>query len=293
MWIAPPSGLRLSNAITTASVSFATSSRTRAEPAPWPPLTARNAFVIAIEIFAGSKPTTAPLRRITLKCAKRGSAFDATGLPGSPASSSRGGVATGEPEVAAMRMSRTPLSCLDVSVAARQPVTGGANRVGQGPAEYRPGSLPPTCRRRQPAPPSLSTNLLYVVFSLLFNTKHSSSGGAVQGLFAPQERGAKGAEKQRAKGCCANHHPCAHRLSTVLSTARFPVMRERRRAARRRCRFATTARGPRRRSRAGGQFEERASGDHHDALAFGGSDIRKPGEAPERRQDRAARAEHE
>ncbi len=69
MWIAPPSGLRFISALTTASVSFTTSSRTRAQAAPWPPLTARNALVTAIVIFAGSKPTTAPLRRITLYCA--------------------------------------------------------------------------------------------------------------------------------------------------------------------------------------------------------------------------------
>src|SRR5512139_3916488 len=74
MWMAPPSGLRFISAATTASVSFATSSRTRAEAAPWPPLMARNALVIAMEILAGSKATTAPLRRITLYCAKRGSA---------------------------------------------------------------------------------------------------------------------------------------------------------------------------------------------------------------------------
>ena len=66
MWIVPPSGLRFISAATTPSVSFATCSRTRADAAPWPPLTARNALVIAIEIFAGSKPTTEPLRRITL-----------------------------------------------------------------------------------------------------------------------------------------------------------------------------------------------------------------------------------
>jgi hypothetical protein len=38
----------------------------RAEAAPWLPLTARNALVNATEIFAGSKPTTDPLRRIRL-----------------------------------------------------------------------------------------------------------------------------------------------------------------------------------------------------------------------------------
>ena len=74
MWMAPPSGLRLTSATTTASVSTVTCSRTRAEAAPWPPLTARNALVIAMVILDGSKPTTDPLRRITLYCAKRGSA---------------------------------------------------------------------------------------------------------------------------------------------------------------------------------------------------------------------------
>ena len=69
MWIAPPSGLRFISAATTASVSFITCSRTRAEAAPWPPFTARNAFVMATPIFAGSNGTTAPFLRITLYCA--------------------------------------------------------------------------------------------------------------------------------------------------------------------------------------------------------------------------------
>ena len=38
----------------------------RADAAPWLPFTARNALVIATAILLGSKPTTAPLRRITL-----------------------------------------------------------------------------------------------------------------------------------------------------------------------------------------------------------------------------------
>jgi len=42
------------------------SCRTRADAAPVPPFTAMKALVIAIEILAGSKLTTAPLRRITL-----------------------------------------------------------------------------------------------------------------------------------------------------------------------------------------------------------------------------------
>jgi hypothetical protein len=84
--------------------------RTRAELAPWPPLTARNAFVIAIVIFAGSKATTAPLRRISLNCAKRGSALVATGLPASPTIRSRGGVAAVEEETeeGAIRMNSAP-----------------------------------------------------------------------------------------------------------------------------------------------------------------------------------------
>ena len=91
MWIAPPSGLRFTNAATTPSVSFVTSSRTRADAAPWPPLIARNALVMAMVIFDGSNATTEPLRRITLYCEKRGSAPVATGLPGSPTIRSRGG----------------------------------------------------------------------------------------------------------------------------------------------------------------------------------------------------------
>jgi hypothetical protein len=66
MCTVPPEGCRRISAATTFSVRIATCSRTRAEAAPWPPFTAMNALVIAIEIFEGSKPTTAPLRRITL-----------------------------------------------------------------------------------------------------------------------------------------------------------------------------------------------------------------------------------
>ena len=91
MWMAPPSGLRLTNAATTPSVSFVTSSRTRAEAAPWPPLMARNALVIAMVILDGSNATTDPLRRMTLYCEKRGSELLLTGLPGSPTIRSRGG----------------------------------------------------------------------------------------------------------------------------------------------------------------------------------------------------------
>src|SRR5437879_1398644 len=93
--MAPPSGLRFISAATTASVNLVTSSRTRDDAAPCPPWTARKAFAIAMVILAGSKPTTAPLRRITLYCAKRGSEALATGLPGSPTIKSRGGADVG------------------------------------------------------------------------------------------------------------------------------------------------------------------------------------------------------
>ena len=66
MWNMPPDGMRRISDVTTDPVSVSTISRTRAELALCPPLTARKAFVIAIEIFDGSKPTTEPLRRITL-----------------------------------------------------------------------------------------------------------------------------------------------------------------------------------------------------------------------------------
>jgi hypothetical protein len=59
-----PPGWRRTSAATTLSVSCSTSSRMRAEAAPWPPLTARKALVMAMAIFEGSNATTAPLRRM-------------------------------------------------------------------------------------------------------------------------------------------------------------------------------------------------------------------------------------
>src|SRR5690242_13323411 len=76
----------------------------RAEPAPCPPLTARNALVIAIVILSGSKPTTAPLRRMTLKWVKRGSAALPAASLAAPAIVSRSVVADGEAGAWAMRM---------------------------------------------------------------------------------------------------------------------------------------------------------------------------------------------
>jgi len=67
IWKVPPLGRLRTSALTTWAVSDSTSSRTRAEAAPWPPLTARKALVMAMAILPGSKPTTAPLRRMMWK----------------------------------------------------------------------------------------------------------------------------------------------------------------------------------------------------------------------------------
>src|ERR1700676_916002 len=84
MWIAPPSGLRFISALTTTSVRCAVSSRTRADAALWPPLTARNALVTAMAIFDGSNATTEPLRRMTLYWESVGAVLAARGELASP-----------------------------------------------------------------------------------------------------------------------------------------------------------------------------------------------------------------
>ena len=66
MWKVPPLGRLRNSARTTFCVSCSTSSRTRADAAPWPPFTARKAFVTANAILDGSKATTEPLRRMIL-----------------------------------------------------------------------------------------------------------------------------------------------------------------------------------------------------------------------------------
>ena len=65
MWNVPPFGWRRTSAATTLLVNASTSSRMRAETAPWPPAMARKALVIATEILCGSNATTEPLRRMT------------------------------------------------------------------------------------------------------------------------------------------------------------------------------------------------------------------------------------
>ena len=154
------------------------------EAAPWPPLTARNALVIAIVIFDGSKPTTAPLRRITLYCAKRGSAPLMTGLPGSPTRRSRGGTCEGlggeRWRVAWMFLLVESCRCdgfrrhfaASVGTFAQRP---GRARVSEGwrlgPA---PGGAPPAACGSRPGASRillLNQNLLYLVFKCLLETK--------------------------------------------------------------------------------------------------------------------------
>jgi hypothetical protein len=48
----------------TACVNWSTVSRTLEEAAPWVPCTAKNAFIMATAILAGSKGTTAPFLRM-------------------------------------------------------------------------------------------------------------------------------------------------------------------------------------------------------------------------------------
>src|SRR6185437_8849330 len=170
MWIAPPSGLRLRSATTTASVDFATWSRTRADAAPWPPLTARNAFVIAIEIFAGSKPTTAPLRRITLNCAKRGS-VPATVPPVSPTIRSRGGVAVGEGDVVTMRMRELLVLALSLPASPPAHVFVVAPEAPRGMPAPQWTSVDPARNRRCRGPFAADrsrSNPLYVVPHVCF-----------------------------------------------------------------------------------------------------------------------------
>ena len=201
MWIAPPSGLRFISAATTPSVSCVTSSRTRDDAAPWPPWMARNALVIAMVILAGSKPTTEPLRRITLYCAKRGSDAFATALPGSPTIRSRGGAAVGEVEAVEICMGRSP--CLEL-VLVDDPAWSAPRGKGafarslsvllRGPGD---GRGPGQCRNPRnslPEPPAnllSNQNLLYLVFQCRLNTKNSGRTCEVQGLFDPPRRAAK------------------------------------------------------------------------------------------------------
>src|SRR6185437_13944622 len=146
MWIAPPSGLRFISAATTTSVSFAVSSRTRADAAPCPPLTARKALVTAIAIFEGSNATTAPLRRITLYWASRGSLFAAGVALASPGIRLRCAVEDGVAAELATCIECSPVRSYVLGLPAlRLALVGHVRRS----AAFR---LP--IRRRRPSPPA-------------------------------------------------------------------------------------------------------------------------------------------
>ncbi len=210
MWMAPPSGLRLTSAATTPSVSFVTSSRTRAEAAPWPPLMARNALVIAMVILDGSNATTEPLRRITLYWAKRGSAPLITGLPASPTIRSRGGTAVES-------VGRALAICMRISPVISCRSAGVCRAFRAGPAfvvkprwardsEGRPvepaAAFPVAARvlRGSSSESLWNQNLLYLVFKCLMSTKHSGSVGRPQAVFHAQKWGTKSTSKT---GVCA------------------------------------------------------------------------------------------
>src|SRR6185437_13202916 len=244
MWIAPPSGLRLRSATTTASVDFVTWSRTRADPAPWPPLTARNAFVIAIEIFAGSKPTTAPLRRISLNCAKRAST---AAPPGSPTIRSRGGVgAAEEVGVVAMRMRKLLVPALWVAGVwiRRKPLVArnrGARSRAWRPRNPASAHLPKPQGRYPGAKEAPAARIYYMLCrSCVLPTKHSRRARTAQAFFPPQ----RGCPEDRVEwGFALGAHndppalaPAIHRF--VHSATTCPRGR---RTANRRCSFATVA----------------------------------------------------
>src|SRR5262245_58748617 len=138
MWNVPPAGCRRTSALTTASVSCATSSRTRAEAAPWPPFTARNDLVIATEIFDGSNATTEPFRRMTLYW--ESSEASSIGRP------------SGRLPANGLVRAASPASCISISFSL---------------ASYRLlGAFAPAAR--------LSHRLLYIVFFLRFGTNSSA-----------------------------------------------------------------------------------------------------------------------
>src|SRR5260221_6576892 len=149
MWIARRSGLRFIRAVTTTSVSCAVNSRTRADAALWPPLTARKALVTAMAIFDGSKPTTAPLRRITLYCDSRGSVFASRAVFGSPAMTLRGVGEEGDGVGLATCIVRSPGEILWFLLATAQSACIAQFRLGadfRAAAADRPAPFPGVLR---------------------------------------------------------------------------------------------------------------------------------------------------
>ena len=192
MWIAPPSGLRFISAATTASVSFTTSSRTRADAAPWPPLTARNALVIAMR----------DLRRLEAARRRRcgGSPCTARSADRRPQSS---GFPVRWPTGPSRDSSRTggsardlhgSFSCRNLVVviaiaafrAGRPPLAQGRGGCGRsGDVFGFPGGRAP---RRESLPGRVrillaNQNLLHLVFKWLMSTKHSGEVGGLARAF--------------------------------------------------------------------------------------------------------------
>src|SRR5947208_3412864 len=193
IWIAPPSGFRFIRAVTTTSVSCAVNSRTRADAALWPPLTARKALVTAMAIFDGSKPTTAPLRRITLYCDSRGSVFASKGVFGSPAMTLRGVAEEGEGVGLATCIDRSPGEILWFLLATARSACIAQFRPG---ADFEGGRNGWTCTLPRALRGDLgiflrNQNLLYLVFKCRINTNHSSSWSTMQVLFDAQKGGPK------------------------------------------------------------------------------------------------------
>src|SRR5664279_2023374 len=157
------------------SVSWAVSSRTRAEPALWPPLTARNALVTAMAIFDGSKATTAPLRRMTLYCAKRGSALAASGELISPDSIVCVVVEDGVAEEGATCIDYSPVEISFLFDPPRLPLKMRSSSAGAAfrlPALQAPGAA--LGHFTEAFRKSLwNQNLLYLVFKCRLNTNHS------------------------------------------------------------------------------------------------------------------------
>src|SRR5580704_8567426 len=228
MWIAPPSGLRRISAATTASVRCAVSSRTRADAALWPPLTARNALVTAIAIFDGSNATTAPLRRMTLYWASRGSVLIAGCELASVAVGLCVGARDGARAELATCMVRSPGKILSLLVrthatAQEKPVRSGSNPD----AGFR------NIRRCSPFGASgapqrffyvsgfpLRIKIYYILCSSAESTLIIVAWVGGRKPFLMHTKGAaKGSKNQRSIGGCAIAAPSIHRKLTMLSTA--------------------------------------------------------------------------
>src|SRR3954470_21391820 len=109
-------------------------------------------------IFAGSNATTAPLRRISLNCAKRGSALLATGLPASPTIRSLGGAAAEEEatEEGVIRMNSAPdrglLGCCSWTASLGIPHADRRDLPGSSPRKLAPDLRVRTPRGAREAP---------------------------------------------------------------------------------------------------------------------------------------------